>query len=107
MRNKIAGNSAPSMKISGFEFTYHKYYSPQNRLEDSFCSCGCFKRTIAEHKGLFTCKPDCNTTLFAIKFVPGLNEFPFIEQIDNTLYKDSYILLGVDTKKQAYFMPVL
>ena len=106
MRNKIAGNSFPTFELSGLIFTYHKYYSPQNNLENAVCSCASFRRTTAEHKGFFTCQPDRNTIIFAVKFIPGLNEIPFIEQINNTIYQDGYLLLGIDTKKQAYFMPV-
>ena len=106
MRNKIAGNSFPTFKTAGITFTYHKYYSPQNDLENVVCSCASFKRTIAKHKGFFTYQPDGSTIIFAVKFIPGLDEFPFIEHINNTLYKDGHLMLGIDTKKQAFFMPV-
>ena len=107
MRSKIAGIKESQFLMENTEFVYHKYYSPENMLEENFASQGCFKRTVAESKGLFVAVLDDKSKIFAVKFNPGINEFPFLAQINNTVYKDGYIFLGTDTKKQAYFKPVL
>lgn len=107
MRNKIAGSVETEINISGIKFSYHKYYSPENKLEEAFASQSCFRHTVAENKGLFAATVDRTSKIFAVKFVPAINEFPFLLHINNTLYKDGYVFLGTDTKKQAYFKPVL
>ena len=107
MRNKIAGSVEREMNIAGIKFSYHKYYSPENKLEESFMSQGGFKHTVAENKGLFVAFLDNSSKIFAVKFAPGINEFPFLSQISNTIYKNGYVFLGTDTKEQAYFKPVL
>lgn len=107
MRSKIAGRSESVLHIDNTEFIHHKYYSPENKLEESFTSQACFRHSIAENKGVFVATIDRYTKIFAIKFTPGKSEFPFISHINNCLYKNGYIFLGTDTKEQAFFMPVL
>ena len=106
MRNKIAGSKENILNIGDTEFIYHKYYSPQNHIEELITSQSCFMHTLAHNKGFYVTEEDTHTKIFAIKFIPGLNEFPFIAQINNCIYIDGFILLGIDIKKQAFFMPV-
>ncbi len=107
MRNKIAGNIELKKNICNLDFVYHKYYAPQNKMERDLFSELCFKHTIAEQKGLYKANINEHISIFAVKFISGINEFPFLSQINNAVYKEGCILLGIDTKEQAYFMPVL
>lgn len=106
MRNKIAGSKESTLNIGNIQFIYHKYYSPQNTTEEIITSQSCFMHTLAQNKGFYVAEPDKNTKIFAIEFIPAVNEFPFIAQINNCAYTDKYILLGIDIKKQAFFKPV-
>lgn len=107
MRNKIAGSKENILNIGNIEFIYHKYYSPQNNIEELITSQSCFTHTLAQNKGFYVAYIDASTKIFAIKFIPAVNEFPFISQINNCAYINGFVLLGTDIKKQAFFMPVL
>lgn len=107
MRNKIAGSKENTLNICNTKFFYHKYYSPQNSIEEMVTSQSCFRHTLAQNKGFYVADIDKSTKIFAIQFTPAVNEFPFIAQINNCTYIDKYILVGIDIEKQAFFMPVL
>ncbi len=106
MRNKIAGINTPNFNMEGLEFQFHKYYSPQNFMEENFTSLNGFRHTCAKHKGLFSATLPDGAKIFAVKFTPCEDEFPFVSLADYCTYKDGYILIGADIKKQAYFLPV-
>lgn len=107
MRNKIAGIDIPTLNISGLDFTFHKYYSPQSHMEEAFTSLAGFRHTCAKHKGMFVATLSDGAKIFAVKFFACQDEFPFISLADYCIYKNGYVFLGADIKKQAFFMPVL
>lgn len=106
MRSKIAGCENSALNISGLEFNFYKYYTPQNQIEESFTQKSSFRHTVSKYKGVFVAYLPDGAKIFALKFKPGEDEFPFISFIDNCLYKDGYVFLGADIKKQAFFTPV-
>lgn len=106
MRSKIAGCENSVLNIFGLEFNFHKYYTPQNQLEESFTSLCAFRHTIEKYKGIFVAYLPDGAKILALNFKPGEDEFPFVSLTDFCTYKDGYIFLGLDTKKQVFFTPV-
>ena len=106
MRNKIVGVQDSALDFFGLKFNYHKYYTPQNSLEESLTSTSAFRHTVAKHKGIFVASLPDGAEIFAVKFKIGEDEFPFVSFISNCLYKDGYVFLGLDIKKQVFFTPV-
>lgn len=106
MRSKIAGADNSALKLYGLEFNFHKYYTPQNQLEESFTSLCAFRHIIEKYKGIFVAYLPDGAKIFALKFKSGEDEFPFVSLIDYCTFSDGYVFLGSDAKKQAFFSPV-
>ena len=106
MRNKIAGSMNSIPDFFELNFSFCKYYTPQNPLEEKFTSHSAFRNTVAKNQGVFVALLPDSSKIFAVKFKPGEDEFAFSAFASVCTYQDNYVLLGVDIKKQAFFTPV-
>lgn len=104
MRNKIACPENSTITISGIDgiFTLIKHYIPETAKERYLCENSAFIQQLTQKEGIYIYE-NKSIKIFAFRFTPGRDPFPFINEIDNVYYTSEYLVLCFDKEKDAFF----
>lgn len=103
MRNIIANRTNIKILDLPYEFTHIKYYTPETKAEIRLMENIAFKESTKKNKGIYKTALNDSSKIFALKFSPGKEMFPYIYAIDSVIYKDGLLIVGLDEEKRSFF----